>query len=241
VRNDDAVAGKGVTGMRILYEDNHILVAVKPQNILSQADDSGDKDFLTMVREYVKVKYNKPGEAYIGLVHRLDRPAGGVMVFARTSKAAARLAKLMKDGEFEKTYLAVAECGNLKDEGVLKGYLAKNRSTNNSAVVDASFPGAKYAELSYRILEKKSGYGLIEIDLVTGRPHQIRVQMAYEGAPLAGDYRYGGEKMEKLCLWSYRLGFVHPVKKEKMEFCCAPPDEGMWRMFSPAYVELSIE
>lgn len=221
--------------LRILYEDNHIIVAVKPQNMPSQADSSGDKDFLSVIKEYVKQKFNKPGDAYIGLVHRLDRPAGGVMVFARTSKAASRLSEAVKRGGFDKRYLAVTDNNPvLADEAVLKNYLIKNKNTNTSYIAPKEDKRAKYAELKYRILDKNGHNALVEIELKTGRAHQIRVQMSYIGAPLFGDYRYGGRKEGNLALWAYKLKFAHPVKKEEMSFFCPPPERAPWTYFDSA-------
>lgn len=218
----------------ILYEDNHIIVTVKPQNMPTQSDSSGDKDFLTLIKEYVKEKYAKPGNAYIGLIHRLDRPAGGVMVFAKTSKAAARLNKAMKSGGFEKRYLAVVKnCPDLRERAVLKNYLIKDKNKNTSYVAEKEDKGAKYAELSYITVERNDKTALVEVELKTGRAHQIRVQMSNIGAPLAGDYRYGGAKEGNLALWAYMLCFVHPVKKEEMRFVCPPPDSAPWRRFEP--------
>lgn len=217
--------------MTILYEDNHVIVAVKPQNMPSQADASQDMDFLTQLKHYVKDKYSKPGAVYLGLVHRLDRPAGGVMVFARTSKAAARLTAQIKDHSFEKRYYAVVS-SPCPPEGALKDYLFKDTRTNITRVVPADTAGAKYAELSSRIVERSGQYFLLEIALKTGRPHQIRVQLAHAGASIVGDVKYGGAKNDRLCLWSYSLSFSHPTKKERMTFSCPPPDSFPWNLFT---------
>jgi 23S rRNA pseudouridine1911/1915/1917 synthase len=217
--------------MNVLYEDNHIIVAVKPQNIPTQADASGDADFLSMVKAYVRRKYGKPGEAYIGLVHRLDRPAGGVMAFARTSKAAARVSRQIADGGMEKNYFAVVDEGVIADAAVLEDYLVKDGKTNNSRVAGEAEKGAKHARLGYKTIESSGGVSLLDIALETGRPHQIRAQMAHAGEPLIGDWRYGGRRSEKLCLWSYHIGIVHPIKKERMDFFCPPPDEWPWNLF----------
>lgn len=226
----------------IIYEDNHIIAAVKPPNIPSQADASGDADFLTIIKRYVKEKYKKPGDAYIGLVHRLDRPAGGIMVFARTSKAAARLSSEMKNGLFKKKYLAVIKnTQGLKDAATLTNFLVKDKNKNTSSVVSEGIKDAKYAELNYRVLEKKDRKALAEIELKTGRPHQIRAQMSHIGAPLYGDYRYGGVKEGNLALWAYMLRFTHPVKREEFCFICPPPDEKPWTEFENAINALKPE
>ncbi|HBU11294.1 MAG TPA: RNA pseudouridine synthase [Clostridiales bacterium] len=214
----------------ILYEDNHIIVAVKPRNMPSQADSSGDMDFLSGVREYVRVTYNKPGKAYLGLVHRLDRPAGGVMVFARTSKAAARLAGQMRRHTFEKDYLVVTRAG-IPKAGTLKDWLLKDSAANRTRVAKEGEAGAKYAELSYRVAGEKEGLALLKIRLVTGRSHQIRVQLSHMGAPLVGDVKYGGSKNDTLCLWAWGVRFLHPTRQTKMEFYYPPPAVYPWNLF----------
>ena len=199
--------------IEILYEDNHLLVVVKPVNSLSQSDITGDEDLLTILKGYIKEKYNKPGNVYLGLVHRLDRPTGGIMVFARTSKAAKRLSNEIKKGTFKKTYLAVVP--NLKEkEGTLIDYIEK-KEDGTSVISDKE--NGKYAELSYKEIARKGIYSLIEINLKTGRHHQIRVQFKNIGSPLYGDKRYGkGE--DGFTLFAYKLEFTHPVTKEKLEF-----------------------
>lgn len=217
---------------QILYEDNHIIIAVKPQNIPSQEDSSGDTDFLSIIKKYVKEKYNKPGNVFIGLVHRLDRPAGGVMVFARTSKAASRLSESIKNGGFDKRYLAVVKNSpNLPCGAVLKNYLIKDKNKNTSYVAEKEDSGAKYAELKYKILSRTEDNALAEIELKTGRAHQIRVQFSNIGAPLSGDYRYRGTKEGNLALWAYKLKFMHPVKRVEMSFLCPPPEYSPWLSF----------
>ncbi|MEG1520809.1 MAG: RNA pseudouridine synthase, partial [Clostridia bacterium] len=179
--------------LQVLFEDNHIIVVVKPQNIPSQADISGDEDMLTIIRNYLKKKYGKPGNVFVGLVHRLDRPTGGVMVFAKTSKAASRLSEAIREGEFEKTYLAVVDGKPKEDEGTYVHYLKKNTMTNMVYVVPSATDGAKRAELNYQVLEAKGKFNLVRVQLITGRGHQIRVQMSTEGTPICGDSRYGSE------------------------------------------------
>lgn len=214
----------------ILYEDNHVLVAVKPQNTPSQADGSGDPDFLNHLKQYIKEKYNKPGAAYLGLVHRLDRPTGGVMVFARTSKAAARLSNQLKTGEMHKTYAAVVSA-DIPPEAQLRDYLLKNEQTNTTSVVNKETPGAKLAVLEYETLQRAGGYFLLSVYLHTGRSHQIRVQLANIGAPLVGDVRYGGQPCEKLCLWAQKLSFIHPTTKETLSFSAPFPEYTPWNLF----------
>lgn len=215
---------------QILYEDNQVIVAVKPQNIPSQTDISGDESMQEILREYVRVKYNKPGAAWLGLVHRLDRPAGGVMVFARTSKAAARLSNQIKDGTFRKTYLAVVS-GNPAPSASLEDWLVKDHATNTSRRGREGEPGAKKARLDYEVLDASDGLSLLQVRLYTGRPHQIRVQMKLAGAPLVGDYRYGGLRAKKLCLWSQTVQFDLPTRPERVTAVCPPPDEYPWSLF----------
>ena len=218
----------------ILYEDNHIIVVLKPQNIPSQGDESGDKDLLTMVKEYIKVTYQKPGNVYVGLVHRLDRPTGGVMVFAKSSKGASRLSEQMRTGDFEKKYLTVLTSVPRERKAFLTHYLKKNAVNNMVYVSSQAAEGAKMACLEYEVLEEKGGLAFTEVRLHTGRSHQIRVQMSAIGAPLYGDMRYGGEKAKKgkLALWAYYLAFTHPVTGERMVFKVQPPKDGApWNMF----------
>lgn len=216
---------------RILYEDNHLLVAVKPQNMPTQADSSRDVDFLSVLKQYIKEKYQKPGEVYLGLVHRLDRPAGGVMVFARTSKAAARLGAQLKDGSFQKKYYAVITSA-LPSSGTLEDYLLKDCKTNISRAMPPDTPGAKHALLDYQVIGHVNGLFLLDISLHTGRSHQIRVQMQHAGAPLLGDIKYGGAPAEKLSLWSHSLSILHPTKKERLTFPCPPPNQYPWNAFA---------
>ncbi len=217
----------------VLYEDNHLIVVLKPQNIPTQEDSSGDKDMLTMVKEYIKEKYNKPGEAYVGLVHRLDRPTGGVMVFAKTSKSASRLSEQIKNGDMFKKYLAVVEGAPRQESAKLVNYLAKNERTNTVSVVPQLTHNAKYAELKYKVLDSTDKMSLVDVDLVTGRSHQIRVQMKYIGCPIVGDAKYGTKSAtKKLALWSYYLKFEHPVTKKSMVFKVYPPVETPWNKFN---------
>jgi len=200
--------------LEILYEDNHIIVAVKPVNILSQSDITKDIDMLSMIKKYIKEKYQKPGNVYLGLVHRLDRPTGGIMVFAKTSKAAKRLSEKIKSNEVKKTYLAVVENFN-KKEGIFEDYLLKDEKGNSKVTTKEK---GKYARLEYKTIQKKENYSLVEINLITGRHHQIRVQFSNRGYPLYGDQRYGKENKKQLALFAYKLEFDHPVTKEKMIF-----------------------
>ena len=220
--------------LTILHEDNHIIVVMKPQGLPSCGDESGDDNMLDQVRRYVKEKYNKPGNVYIGLIHRLDRPTGGIMVFAKTSKAASRLAEQMRSGDFEKRYLAVLAGVPKETQAKLVNYLKKNAVNNMVYVCPPTTDGAKMASLEYFVKEEKGGCALVEVKLHTGRTHQIRVQMANIGTPVYGDMRYGGENAKKgnLALWAYSLTFTHPVTKERLRFMAGPPEDAApWKHF----------
>ena len=223
--------------LNVIYEANHIIVVEKPVNIPSQEDKTGDIDMITMVKDYLKEKYNKSGNVYVGLVHRLDRPVGGIMIFAKTSKAASRLSESIRTKDFQKTYLAVVHNSNLKSEAVLEDYLWKNEALNKSMVVSKEKHNAKLARLQYQILEtasfEKETLSLVEIQLETGRHHQIRVQFASRGNSLYGDQKYGsGPKGEQIALWAYKIQFKHPVKDEIMTFACKPKAIGVWNKFA---------
>jgi 23S rRNA pseudouridine1911/1915/1917 synthase len=225
----------------ILHEDNSVLVVVKPQNLPSQADKSGDIDLLTLLKDYIKTKYDKPGEAYLGLVHRLDRPTGGVMVFAKNSKSAARLSADIATGEMNKNYLTVVNNAPKDRKGTLVNYLKKNTMTNTVYVATFGTTDAKRAELSYEVLENyHNAASLLKVNLGTGRSHQIRVQFAALGCPVYGDVRYGGDILGKgnLALWAYQLAFNHPVTKDRMVFVAYPPESEPWTKFDVAkYIE----
>lgn len=214
--------------MNILYEDNHLLVVEKPINVLVQADNTHDKDLLTILKEYLKEKYQKPGNVYLGLVHRLDRVVGGVMVFAKTSKAADRLSKQVQNHDFKKTYYAVL-CGNLKGNGHLENYLIKNEKTNTSRVCKEG----KLAILDYEVLAIKENFTLVKINLKTGRHHQIRVQFSHIDYPLYGDARYNKnyQKGEQIALFAKELSFYHPITKEKMTFTLDLPNRYPYTLF----------
>ena len=222
--------------LNVVYEDNHIIVVLKPQNIPTQEDESHDKDLLTMVKEYIKVKENKPGNVFVGLVHRLDRPTGGIMVFAKTSKAASRLTQEMHTGDFKKRYLTIVVGKPREKRAKLVNYLLKNARTNTVQVVPELTTNAKRAELDYIVLDEKEKVSLLDVNLTTGRSHQIRVQLKNIGCPVYGDVKYGGDKLAKghnLALWAYELKFVHPTTKENMTFKCYPPEDiTPWNVFN---------
>ena len=230
--------------LKIIHEDNCSLVVEKPFDIPVQQDISGDDDILNMLKKYLVEKYNKPGDAYLGLIHRLDRPTGGVMVFARNSKTAERLCAAIKEGEFEKRYLAVVMGTPRYKKDKLTCYLKKDASTNVVRIVPALTEGAKYAELDYKVLDTKDGMSLVQVDLVTGRTHQIRVQMANLGNPIVGDKKYGrdGVKTPHMALWSCQARFKHPVTGKNMTFRVYPPEEEPWTRFNmDLYLNLSIK
>jgi 23S rRNA pseudouridine1911/1915/1917 synthase len=215
------VCGK-MNNLNVLYEDNQIIVVEKPVNVLSQSDITGDKDLLTMVKGYVKEKYNKPGNVYIGLVHRLDRPVGGIMVFARTSKAAKRLNEQIKNHTFNKTYVAILDGVLKKTKDELVNYLYKDSKTGKSKVVDKDFEGAKLSKLTYEVVGYYKDKTIVKINLITGRHHQIRLQFKDIGYPLLGDSLYGKKDNEGIRLYAYKLEFNHTVTKEKLTFKLLP-------------------
>lgn len=205
-----------MNGLEVLYEDNHVIVVVKPYNVLSQSDITKDIDMLTIVKQYIKEKYQKPGNVYLGLVHRLDRPTKGIMVFARTSKAAARFSEQLKKHDFEKKYVALIR-GILPNKySVLEDYIEKQEEKS----VISNEKDGKYASLEYRVLKenKEKELSLVDISLHTGRHHQIRLQFASRGYPLYGDQKYGMKDKKQLALIAYSLSFYHPITKEKMIF-----------------------
>jgi 23S rRNA pseudouridine1911/1915/1917 synthase len=225
----------------VLYCDNHVLAVVKPCNIPVQADSSGDADLLTVLKKYVGEKFNKPGAVYLGLVHRLDRPVGGVMVFARTSKAAQRLSEAFASHTVDKRYLAVLQ-GTLKESKRLENWLLKDNSSGNVRAVAAGVSGAKQALLDTRPIAQRGGTTLTEVELHTGRAHQIRVQHLAAGYPLWGDSRYGGGKAgQQIALWAYRLTFKHPTLKTDMTFCVPPAPQGIWKDYADLLEEMNHE
>src|SRR5690554_3870330 len=200
--------------INILYEDNHILVVVKPCNMPSQEDSSGDMDILRTLKQYIKDTYNKPGNVYLGLVHRLDRPVGGVMVFAKTSKAASRLSDVIRRNKMEKKYLAIVRGKPTKTIDRLEDYLVKDKQKNIVRTTGPNQKDAKKAILEYEVLGKKDDLSLVSINLITGRPHQIRVQFASRGFPLYGDQKYGvkvNKPGQQIALWSETIAIEHPT------------------------------
>lgn len=215
----------------ILYEDNHVIVVKKEPNIPSQADKTEDIDMLTIIKKYLKEKYNKPGNVYLGLVHRLDRPVGGVMVFAKTSKAASRLSNQVREKIFKKKYLAVVDGKFETSNGILEDYLYKDERNNISKVVNKDKKNSKIAKLEYEVLtyNQVKDLSLVKINLYTGRHHQIRVQLAHAGHSIFGDQKYGTRgKGKQIALWAYELTIQHPITKQELTFKCLPESNGTW-------------
>lgn len=220
--------------LKILYEDNHLLFVIKPINVPVQEDASKDPDLLNMVKADIKKRYDKPGNVYAGLVHRLDRPVGGVMLFAKTSKAASRLSEVIRRQQMEKKYLAVIRGKPDKPQARLEDYLVKNKKKNIVYTASEDTTDAKKAVLDFEVLSTENGWSLLLIRLHTGRSHQIRVQLAKRGMPLYGDQKYGGnvnKPGEQLALWSHELAFLHPVKKEEIRISSSPPNTYPWNIF----------
>ena len=217
--------------LKVIYEDNHLLVCEKPVNMPVQADSSGDMDLLTLAKRYIKDKYNKPGEVYMGLVHRLDRPVGGVMVFARTSKAAARLTESFKKHTTVKKYAACV-IGNPPDYARLESFLIRDEESNTARTADESTPGAKKASLDFACVTRKNGLSLLDVSLHTGRHHQIRVQLSSAGYPIFGDQRYNPSAKvgTQIALYAYSLTIEHPTLKTEMTFT-SKPSGGAWDNF----------
>ncbi|MCI8277309.1 MAG: RluA family pseudouridine synthase [Clostridia bacterium] len=219
--------------LKVLYEDNHIIVVEKPVNIPSQGDKTGDMDMLTIIKKYLKEKYNKPGEVYLGLVHRLDRPTGGVMVFAKTSKAAGRLSEQVRDKKMHKKYLCIVDGKLDKEKDKLTDFLLKNEKTNTSKVVKEGTKNSKEAVLDYEVIKynEEINLSVVKVNLHTGRHHQIRLQFSSRGHSLYGDQKYGTRgRGKQLALWAYYLSFEHPTKKELMEFEDYPEITGSWKI-----------
>ena len=217
--------------LKVIYEDNHIIVVEKKPNIPSQSDKTGDIDMLTIVKEYIKEKYNKPGNVYLGLVHRLDRPVGGIMIFARTSKSASRLSNQVREKIFKKEYLAVVDGKPEPKSGTLEDYLYKDERNNISKVVKKEKKNAKLAKLDYELVKYNEikNLSLLKINLHTGRHHEIRVQLSNFGHSIYGDQKYGKRgKGKQIALWAYKLTIEHPITKEKMEFVDYPEPNGTW-------------
>jgi 23S rRNA pseudouridine1911/1915/1917 synthase len=219
------------SSLQVLYEDNHLLVVNKPAGLLAQGDQTGDPPLAEIAARYLKEKYNKPGAAFVGVVHRLDRPVSGVVVLARTSKALSRMNRLFGLRETTKTYLAITSRRPAEAEARLVHWLKKDEMRNKVSVHDSVIPGAMQAELTYRVLRQVPHGWLVRVNPVTGRPHQIRAQLSTIGAPIIGDVKYGGPAAPDhrgIYLHAWQLAFMHPVRKEMMTFTAPLPSRGLW-------------
>ncbi|MCF8235745.1 MAG: RNA pseudouridine synthase [Bacteroidales bacterium] len=219
---------------QVLHEDNHLIIVNKQPSQIVQGDKTGDVPLVDLVKKYLKEKYNKPGEVFCGVVHRLDRPVSGLVVFARTSKALARMNDLVKTREIRKTYWAVVKNRPPDFEGHLTNYLVKNQQKNKSFVTDENAKGALRAEMKYRMVAKSNDYLLLEVDLLTGRHHQIRVQLAHIGCPVKGDLKYGFPRSNpagSIHLHARKISFIHPVKKTELTITAPAPPDKLWTFF----------
>ncbi len=226
--------------LKVIYEDNHIIVVEKKPNIPSQGDKTNDIDMLTIVKQYIKEKYQKPGEVYLGLIHRLDRPVGGVMVFAKTSKAASRLSEQVRNKVFKKKYLTIVDGKMEEESATLEDYLLKNERNNLSKVVNEKTKNAKQAKLDYEVLTYNDEINLsvLKIYLHTGRHHQIRVQLSSRNHSIYGDQKYGTRgRGKQIALWAYSLTILHPISKEEMTFVSIPKKVGSWKILDGIEIE----
>ena len=220
--------------MDVVYEDNHIIIVNKRASEIVQGDKTGDTPLSETVKLYLKEKYHKPGNVFLGVTHRLDRPVSGLVVFAKTSKALARINEQFRNGEVHKTYWAIVKNRPPHDEGELVGWLVKNERQNKSYAYDREVPGAKKAVLRYRLIAASQQYFLLEVRLLTGRHHQIRCQLAHMGCPIKGDLKYGAARSNpdgSICLHSRSVCLVHPVSKETIEVVAPVPDGVLWNSF----------
>ena len=217
--------------LQVLYEDNHIIIINKRAGDITQGDKTGDKPLSDVVKEYVKDKYNKPGNVFIGTVHRLDRPTSGIVIFARTSKALERLNKMLRDKTINKTYWALVKNKPKKESDTLIDFLKKDTKKNKSFVYKKEIEGSKKATLHYKIIKKLDNYTLLEIDLETGRHHQIRTQLSSIGSPIKGDLKYGFDRSNKdgsISLHARKIEFIHPVSKENISLIAPTPEDAIW-------------
>lgn len=217
--------------MTVLYEDNHIIIVNKTTSEIVQGDKTGDKPLSEIIKEYLKEKYNKPGNVFCGVTHRLDRPVSGIVVFAKTSKALSRLNEMFKNKDIKKTYWAIVKNMPKVEEATLKHYLVKNEKQNKSYAYDNEKPNSKLAILHYKLLAQSEKYNLLEVDLQTGRHHQIRCQLAKIGCPIKGDLKYGSERSNPdggISLHARQISFIHPVSKVLIEVTAPLPDDRLW-------------
>jgi 23S rRNA pseudouridine1911/1915/1917 synthase len=222
--------------MRIIFEDNHLLVINKDTGVLVQGDKTGDTPLSDLAKAYVKEKYQKPGEVFMGVIHRIDRPVSGLVLMARTSKALERMNEQFKNREIEKKYLAVVRNRPPANAGNLVHWLIKNPETNVTKAYEKEVPNSMRSELNYKLIGELDGFYLLDVNPITGRPHQIRVQLASMNCPIVGDNKYGyprGNKDKSICLHAHQVKFMHPVKKEEMQLFAALPLDPFWQKFLP--------
>ena len=220
--------------MTVLYEDNHLIIINKASSEIVQGDKTGDKPLSEMVKEYLKEKYNKPGNVFCGVVHRLDRPTSGIVVFAKTSKALSRLNKMFRDDEVGKVYWAIVQNRLVNDTGTLTHYLVKDERKNKSSAYTTERRNTKKAVLHYSLIAQSDNYYLIEVQLETGRHHQIRVQLSKIGCPIKGDLKYGAKRSNRdgsISLHARNISFVHPVSKKKINITAPVPKDNLWEAF----------
>ena len=218
--------------MNVVYEDNHIIIVNKQSGEIVQGDKTGDTPLSDIVKQYIKDKYNKPGNVFLGVVHRLDRPVSGLVVFAKTSKALSRLNEMFRTGDVHKTYWAIVKKNDIAPEATLTDWLTRNERQNKSYAHNREVPGAKKAVLSYKVRSVSDNYMLLEVRLMTGRHHQIRCQLAAMGCPIKGDLKYGAQRSNpdgSISLLSHKVEFVHPVSKNEISVEAPLPDDRLWR------------
>lgn len=222
--------------MQVVYEDNHIIIVSKSSGEIVQGDKTGDEPLSETVKLYIKEKYQKPGNVFLGVVHRLDRPVSGLVVFAKTSKALSRLNNMFREGEIHKTYWAITKNTPQETEATLTHWIVRNEKQNKSYAYDHEVKNSKKAVLKYRVIGHTDHYALLEVNLMTGRHHQIRCQLAKMGCPIKGDLKYGAPRSNadgSICLLSHRVEFVHPVSKEKIVAEAPLPDDNLWKAIAP--------
>lgn len=218
--------------MQVIYEDNHIIIVSKASGEIVQGDKTGDEPLSETVKQYIKEKYQKPGNVFLGVVHRLDRPVSGLVIFAKTSKSLSRLCNMFRDGDIHKTYWALTKNRPAREEGTITSWLVRNEKQNKTYSYDHEVKNSKKAILKYKVIGQTDNYTLIEVNLLTGRHHQIRCQLASIGCPIKGDLKYGSPRSNpdgSISLLSHRVQFVHPVSKESIDVVAPIPDDNLWR------------
>lgn len=223
--------------MEVVYEDNHIIIVNKRSGEIVQGDKTGDKPLSETVKEYIKAKYHKPGNVFLGVVHRLDRPVSGLVVFAKTSKALSRLNDMFRNADVHKTYWAIVKNTPPKEEDLLVNWIVRNEKQNKSYAYNRQTPNAKEARLAYKLIGKSDHYALLEVRLMTGRHHQIRCQLAHMGSPIKGDLKYGAKRSNadgSISLMAKRIEFAHPVSKELITIEAPTPSDSLWQALAPS-------